>query len=399
MNLSSFIALRYFRSEKSHSVINLISWVAVIAIMVPTAALVIILSLHNGLSATVEGLYNSFDSQIRITPLQGKFFDPSTLDLTHTSGVSDWSFVIEDNVLLRNGEREHLATMRGVDSSFSRVVPIEGLMTHGTYDLTLGDLRQTVVGQGIAYDLGINPSLIQQIDIYAILPDRGNSIFPTPIYRNQSITPVGVYTLDQQSDSRYLFVPLDFAQELLGFEGRVSSAELLLTNGVNANSIKQELEASIGDQFRIETRYEQKASLYRAFNQEKWIIYLLLMMVLLIASLSLAGSIVMVIADKRPHISTLRTMGATTHLIRSIFRYEGMLIVAIGSITGIIIGALFSLLQEHFGFIKMAGETMITDTYPVRLIATDLVVVAAGVWFVGWSISMIAVRYTIKNSL
>lgn len=396
MNLTNFVALRYLRSPKSHSVINLISWVALVAIAVPTMALVIILSLHNGLSHTIEGLYNSFDSPLRITSRNAKYFDPKALNLEQHTGIKAYSLTIEDNVLLRHGEREHLATMRGVDSAYARVIPIEQLITHGQYNIQQGDLQQTVVGQGIAYNLGINPSLIQRIDIYSILPDRGSSILPTPIYRTESIIPVGVYTLDQESDNRYMFVPLDYAQQLLGITGKVSSLEILPTEETTPEKLKQELEAEYGTEFQIATRYEQKESIYRAINQEKWIIFLLLIMVLLIASLSLAGSIVILIADKRAQIETLRSMGATTKLLRAIFRSEGILIVCIGATAGLILGVGFSLIQQHFGLVKMATTTLLLDHYPVRVVLSDLVMVVVGVLGLGSIISYITTRSAIK---
>lgn len=392
-NPAAYIAFRYLRSPKSHSVINMISWVALVALTVPTAALMVILSLHNGLSDTIEKLYNSFDSELRITARDGKYFDPKTIQINSIEGVAAVSYTIEDNVLLRKGEREFLATVKGVDSSYRHVVPIENLISHGTYQPMLGELPQAIVGQGIAYNLGINPSLIQHIDIYSILPDRGASVFQTEIFNQRSITPVGVYALDEQTDSKYIIVPLAFAQDLLGFSGMVSSAEILLDKGADVEAIKSQVPA----EFNAQSRYEQKESLYKAINQEKWIIYLLLMMVLVIASLSLAGSIVVLIADKRQQIETLRNMGATTKLVRSIFRIQGFAIVVIGSVVGVVIGTIFSLLQQHYGFISMAGSSMILDAYPVRVVLLDIVVILGGVWLVGWLISTIAVRTAIKN--
>lgn len=392
-NPAAYIAFRYLRSPKSHSVINMISWVALVALTVPTAALMVILSLHNGLSDTIEKLYNSFDSELRITARDGKYFDHKTIQINSIEGVAAVSYTIEDNVLLRKGEREFLATVKGVDSSYRHVVPIENLISHGTYQPMLGELPQAIVGQGIAYNLGINPSLIQHIDIYSILPDRGASVFQTEIFNQRSITPVGVYALDEQTDSKYIIVPLAFAQDLLGFSGMVSSAEVLLDKGADVEAIKSHIPA----EFNAQSRYEQKESLYKAINQEKWIIYLLLMMVLVIASLSLAGSIVVLIADKRQQIETLRNMGATTKLVRSIFRIQGFAIVVIGSVVGVVIGTIFSLLQQYYGFISMAGSSMILDAYPVRVVLLDIVVILGGVWLVGWLISTIAVRTAIKN--
>lgn len=395
--LPLFIAHRYLRSPKSHSVINLISWVALVAIAIPTAALVVILSLHNGLSDTIETLYSSFDPQIKITPTTGKYFDPQTLDLAKDDKVIEAiSFTIEDNVLLRNDEREYLATIKGVDESFGKIVEFESLLTHGKYELRRGDLNQAVVGQGVAYNLGVNPSLIQTIDVYAMLPDRSNSIFQSPIYRSESIMPIGVYALDQENDSRYIITPLNFAQELLGVEGRVSSAEIMLAQGVEPQQAKQMIRSQIGEQFKVETRYEQKASLYRSINQEKWIIYLLLMMVLIIASLSLAGSIMILITDKREQINTLRMMGATTAFVRAIFRNQGLIIVALGVVSGVVLGSGFALIQQHFQVIAMPGESSLLSAYPVRVSVMDIIVIGAGILVVGQLLSYVTTRAAIR---
>lgn len=395
-NLPLFIALRYLRSPKSHSVINLISWVALVAIAIPTAALVVILSLHNGLSDTIEKLYSSFDPQIKITPATGKYFDPQTLNLTADHNIKAISFTVEDNVLLRNGEREYLATIKGVDDSFGEIVQIQELITHGKYELQRGDLNQAIVGQGVAYNLGVNPSLVRNIDVYAMLPDRSNSIFQSPIYRSAPIMPIGVYALDQENDSRYIITPLLFAQQILGADGKVSAAEIMVAQGADPESVKEEIVAKIGSQFKVETRYEQKATLYRSINQEKWIIYLLLMMVLLIASLSLAGSIMILITDKRNQIQTLRTMGATTSLIRSVFRSQGVIIVAVGVVVGVVLGSGFALGQQYFGFIAMPGESSLVSAYPVRVSVGDIVVISIGILIIGQLLSYVTTKVAIR---
>ena len=348
-----FIALRYLRSPKSHSVINLISWVAFVAVAIPTAALVVILSLHNGLSDTIEGMYTAFDSPIRITIVEGQYFDPFLVDV---EGVDKISKNLEQSVLLKLGEREHLAVIKGVDSVFGEVVPIKNLIVNGKYEMTRGDLQQAVVGRGIAYNLGINTSLIQQLDVYSIMPDVGiMSLIPVPTFNMQTIIPVGVFANDEQIDSRYILAPIAFTQSLLGVGKKVSSLEISLKEGFTQDEVAAEIAAKIGDNYRVQTRYQQKESLYRSINQEKWIIYLLLLMVLLIASLSLAGNIVMLVADKQAQIQTLFVMGATPVFVRKIFLLQGVIIVVGGIVVGVLLGVGFSLVQQHYGVVQM-GE-------------------------------------------
>lgn len=390
-----FIALRYLRSPKSHSVINLISWVAFVAVAIPTAALVVILSLHNGLSDTIEGMYTAFDSPIRITIVEGQYFDPFLVDV---EGVDKISKNLEQSVLLKLGEREHLAVIKGVDSVFGEVVPIKNLIVNGKYEMTRGDLQQAVVGRGIAYNLGINTSLIQQLDVYSIMPDVGiMSLIPVPTFNMQTIIPVGVFANDEQIDSRYILAPIAFTQSLLGVGKKVSSLEISLKEGFTQDEVAAQIAAKIGDNYRVQTRYQQKESLYRSINQEKWIIYLLLLMVLLIASLSLAGNIVMLVADKQAQIQTLFVMGATPVFVRKIFLLQGVIIVVGGIVVGVLLGVGFSLVQQHYGVVQMGGSFSMTMAYPVRVSLWDTVLTISSVGLVGYLICRLTTQYAVSN--
>lgn len=324
--LPLFIARRHLFSRKSHSVINLIAGVSVVAVAVPVMALVAILSFHNGLADFIGNMYSEFDSDLCVTPREGQWFDGDGLRqrieaLPETETVSATA---EQNVLVTYSDRQWIVSMRGVDSLYGGVVPIERRIVQGRYRLRHGDLDEAVIGQGTAYALGVQTALPEPLRLYAIRPGSGNpSFLPVGLYNEARVRPSGIYALDEQTDSRYIFVPLGFAQRLTGAGNKISSLEVRLREGVSPETGKRAVEAVAGTGFDVKTRFEQKETVYRMVAQEKWIIYLLLMFVVLIAALSLVGSVVMLAADKEKDREMLLAMGGTPRLLRRVFAWEG----------------------------------------------------------------------------
>lgn len=388
--LPLFIARRHLFSRKAHSVINLIAVVSVIAIAVPVMALVVILSFHNGLGEFIGQMYSEFDSEVRVTPREGLFFEGDTLRrrLEALPEVAAVSATVEQNVLLTYSDRQWIATLRGVDANYDFVVPIEQRLVQGKYRLQNGDLNEAVIGKGIAYALGVQTALIEPLRIYAIRPGSESiSFIPRALYNTATVRPVGIYALDEQTDARYVFVPIALAQELIGTGNRISSLEIRMVEGVSPERGKQLIQRVAGEGFEVQTRFEQKETIYRMVTQEKWIIYLLLMFVVLIAALSLVGSLVMLAADKERDREMLLAMGGTPRLLRQLFTWEGALITACGVVIGLVLGVGFALLQQQVGIIKMAGEAFLMDAYPVRIVAGDVAAIAVGVWLLGVAVS------------
>lgn len=391
--LSSFIARRHLFSRKSHSVINLIAGVSVVAVAVPVMALVVILSFHNGLSDFIRAMYSEFDAELRVTPRTGGGFEAEALRerLVPLPEVETASVVVEQNVLLTCGGRQWIAAMRGVDSLYHQVIPIERRLVQGRYRLQHGDLDEGVFGQGVAYALGVGGGLIEPVRVYAIRPagtGTAASFLPVSLYRSASIRPAGIYALDEQTDSHYIFVPVALARRLTGFgDGRGTSLEIRLAEGVSPERGQRAVAAVVGDGFDVKTRFQQKETVYRMVTQEKWIIYLLLMFVVLIAALSLVGTVVMLAADKERDREMLLAMGGTPGLLRRIFACEGMWITAAGVGAGLVSGVGFALAQQRWGLIRMAGEAFLMEAYPVRIEAADLAAVGFGVLLLGTAIS------------
>lgn len=398
--LPLFIARRHLFSRKSHSVINLIAGVSVVAVAVPVMALVTILSFHNGLGEFIGKMYSEFDSELRVTPRQGQLFDPAGLrgKIAALPEVAALSATAEQNVLLTYSDRQWIAVMRGVDSAYTDVVPIGQRMVQGKYRLRHGDLDEAVIGQGVAYALGVQTALPEPLQVYAIRPGSGSpSFLPTGLYKTARVRPAGIYALDEQTDSRYIFVPLEFARRLMGAGDKVSSLEIRLRDDVSPEAGKRVVAEVAGADFDVKTRFEQKETVYRMVAQEKWIIYLLLMFVVLIAALSLVGSVVMLAADKERDREMLLAMGGTPGLLRRIFAWEGALITACGVAAGLLLGVGFALLQQQVGIIKMAGDAFLMDAYPVRIEPSDLIVVAGGVLLLGTAVSALTAAGLIKR--
>ena len=373
--LPLFFARRYLFSKKSHSVINIVSGVSAFSVAIPVMAMVILLSVFNGFEGLIKSMYRSFDPDIRITPVRGKVFPIDSLPRERflaIDGVRDAAYALEDNAVFEYRDRQAFGTMCGVDSLYRQVVPLDSLRTEGVFQLQFGDFPEAYVGQGMAYALGIRVNLNSPISVYVPRRGRVSPLLPYSFYKKQNIFPSGVFALEAEVDGKYVIVPLHFAQELLDYPGQASSVAIRLEADASPQRVQQQIGQWLGDDYKIQSRYQQKESFYRIMMYEKWGIYFIILLVLVIASFSLIGSLVMLIIEKRKDSQTLVTMGADTKLLRKIFVAEGMLIYLIGAGGGLLLGVALALAQQHFGFLKLSGETFLIDAYPVEVHPSDL---------------------------
>lgn len=396
---ASFFARRYFSSPKSLSVINIISRVSIFAVGVPVAAMVILLSVFNGFDSLVKGMFGVFDPELMIVPASGKTFEISRVDsiLREESGVERYSCILEENVLFEYRGRQAAGRLRGVDAEYERVFPVGETIAYGDYELRFGDMEQAVVGQGMAYDLGVKTALYDPLNVYA--PRRGeySPLLPLDGYNKMWLFPAGIFMLDAQTDGTYVLCTLDFAQELFDYPGQVSAVALKMGSEA-VPTVRKRIEAALGDDFRVMDRYEQKASMYRIMKLEKFGIFFISLMVLIIASFSIIGSLVMLIIDKKPDIRILYTMGAGVGLVRGIFLKEGMLIGLAGTVGGLAMGLAFALIQQHFGLIKIGAPSFLVDAYPVVVQWGDVAMITVAALAVIWIINKMTVLRMIKRS-
>ena len=398
--LPLFFARRYLFSKKSHSVINIVSGVSTLSVAIPVMAMLILLSVFNGFEGLIKSMYRSFDPDIRITPVRGKVFPIDSLPRERflaIDGVRDAAYALEDNAVFEYRDRQAFGTMCGVDSLYRQVVPLDSLRTEGVFQLQFGDFPEAYVGQGMAYALGIRVNLNSPISVYVPRRGRVSPLLPYSFYKKQNIFPSGVFALEAEVDGKYVIVPLHFAQELLDYPGQASSVAIRLEADASPQRVQQQIGQWLGDDYKIQSRYQQKESFYRIMMYEKWGIYFIILLVLVIASFSLIGSLVMLIIEKRKDSQTLVTMGADTKLLRKIFVAEGMLIYLIGAGGGLLLGVALALAQQHFGFLKLSGETFLIDAYPVEVHPSDLAWVIVTFVTVSYLISVLTVRAMIPK--
>ena len=378
-------------SPKSHSVINIIALVSVIAVAIPTAAMIILLAMFGGLSRTIESIYSAVDADIEIIASRGQTFDVESLDydkILQNEAVAEAATYLEQSVMAATKSRRTTVMLRGVDSMYMQVLPIADFVVRGSANsLSYGAL---LLGTAAASNLGI-PSNDYPVELYALNRRQLSTLLPTSgISRHETVLG-GVVSANAEIDETLALVNLATAERLLNYEGRRSGVVVKLTKGSDAESVQQELQSVVGEEFTVRTREQKSASMNALIRLERFAIILIGSFIAIIAAFAIVGAVVMLITEKRRDIATLRSMGAKKSLVRDIFIGQGMLLTLAGCAIGLIIGVGFSLGQQHFGWIKIPGN-MVFESYPVELSALDTLLVVAIIIAAGWIISQITVR-------
>lgn len=377
--------------------INIISGISVVGVATGTMALIVILSVYNGFDGIVRSLFNSFDPDLRITVSEGKTFDPGDPRLPavrNHPGVAVYSEVVEENVLLRYRDRQTIARIKGVDEDYVHVTGIDTMMADGDFILRKEGRPMTVVGEGIAYHLGIGLTFINPVNIYVIKKTPGIPVSPEQAVNRKFIFPSGIFSIEQERNMQYVFVPIGFARDLLGYRNEISAAELKISPYHDPGKVQQEISALLGDRFTVKNRLQQNETVYKILRSEKWAIFFILSFILLVASFNVIGSLTMLIIDKHDDITILRSMGAGRKMIRRIFLLEGWMISALGAVAGIIIGSAIAWGQQKYGIIKLQGSgSFIIDAYPVIFKIQDMFLVLATVLLIGLLAAWYPIRF------
>lgn len=400
MTLSQLFARRYLFSPKSHSVINLIAGVSVVAVAMPVAAMIILLSVFNGFEQLARSMCATFDADLTVMPVRGQTFDAAAIDTAAVAAlpeVAALTLVAEQSVLLEHGERQVIARVRGVDDRYGEVFPVAASVTAGRYEVRLGDLDRVVLGQGMAYDLGVRSLADTRIGIYAIRRGSFSSLLPLDGYTRRTVPVSGLYSLDAETESRYALTSLRLAQELFGYDGRATGLLVRLRDGADARAVVPAVERLADEAFAVRTREQMNPSFYRIVAYEKWGVFFISLLVLVVASFSVVGALSMLMIDKRDDVRTLRALGADTSLIRRIFIREGLLIGGLGAVIGLVLGGGCSLVQQRYGLIRIPAETFLLRSYPVVFRPSDLLLVVAAFAAVAYSVSRLTVYSMIKK--
>jgi lipoprotein-releasing system permease protein len=403
MKLPLYIANRYLFAKKSRNAINIISAVSVAGVAVGTMALVIILSVFNGLEKMVSTIFNTFDPDLKISAAEGKTFVPDTARLSmlaHVNGVSVYSLTLEENALLKYGDRETVATVKGVDDNYHNVTAIDSAMFEGEFTLEGNNGRQYAIpGIGVAQFLGLRINFVQSLNI--LIPKRtaGLNFNPETALTKRYLLPSGIFQVEKEYDSRYVYIPLSLARDLTENENGVTAIEVKFTPDADATRVQKNIKEIYGKGFIVQNRYEQQEIFYKVMKSERLAIFLILTLIIIIASFNIMGSLTMLIIEKQRDIEILRSLGADNNLIRKIFIFEGWLISIIGAAAGIILGFFVCWLQQNFGLIKLQSESLIMDAYPVVMKIRDFIIVPATVLLIGYFAAWYPVRYLTKKFL
>lgn len=393
MNLPFFFAWRYLFAKKSHNVINIISAISAVGMATGTAALIIILSIYNGFDSLVRSMMNDFDPDILISPAEGKTFIPEgpVYDWIYEQDmVKNMSCVITENVFMNYDGKQGMVTAKGVDWVFEEESPVRDHIRSGEFALHRGDVPLAVTGSGIAYRMGINPRFLSPIELYFPARDKNFSMTnPLASIEAVNVWPSGIFSISSEIDDKYVIVPIDVMRELLEYSDEVSGVEIRLRDGHTQKDVKamvKEISERLGPEYLVSDRFAQNKSLYMMMKYEKLSIFTILIFIVIIIAFNIFGSLTMLIIEKRGDIGTLKSMGMRDSTVKRIFVLEGWMISLLGLAAGLVLGIGFSLLQQHFGFIKMPGN-FVVQAYPVILSAKDVIITAASVAAVGWIIA------------
>jgi len=401
MRLSLFISRRYLLAKKSHNVINLISLVSAVGVAVGSLALVVALSVYNGLDDLIKSLYNALAPDLKITAVEGKVFShrqPGFYEVKKAAGVAFYSEALEENALLKYRDKQHIATVRGVDNVFLQRSGIAKSIVEGEATVQRGDVGTAIVGKVIANTLELRPHFFDPLWVY--FPKRGQglrSLNPATALNRDYLFPAGIFSIEMDADSRYVFAPLAVMRRLLGYSGdEVSSVELYLTPDASLPSVQREVKRLLGDGFKVQSKAEQNEVIFRMMQSEKWATFFILFFVLLVASFNSIGSLTMLIIEKKKDVRTLRSLGADDRLVRRIFVQEGLMISLLGCVVGVALGVAVCWAQMQLKLLKLSGS-FVVDAYPVKVAPADILLIFAAVMLIGYVAANIPVRYLLKK--
>ena len=402
MNFPFYIARRYLFSKKSTHAINVISLISVLGVAVATMALVVVLSGFNGFSDLVASFFTNFDPQLKIEATKGKAMpadDPLLVKVKHLPGVEVATECVQDQALAVYHDKQAMVTVKGVEDNFDSLTHISNILYgDGDFTLHVANLQYGVIGIRLAQDLGTGVTWQDYLQIYA--PKREgqyDASNPTDAFVKDSLVSPGALFQVKQSkyDQGYIITSIDFARRIFNRQGEITSLELRMKPGVDIDNAKEEIQAILGDKYKVLDRYEQQADTFNIMRIEKLFAYIFLTFILMVACFNIIGSLSMLIIDKKNDVITLRNLGATDGQIRRIFLFEGRMISAAGAVIGIVLGLILCWLQQTYGLVQLGDQAgnFVVNAYPISVHPEDILLIFLTVILVGWLSVWYPVRY------
>ncbi len=394
MNVPLIIARRYFRSKNKRNIITIISNISMVGVAVGTMALIIVLSVFNGLEDLVRTLYGKSDPNLVISATKGKAFKVDAVLLRRlqaTPGVALLTEVIEDNALLQYHDRQMVVKMRGISDNYFGHSNLDASIREGDHRLRRDSLEYALIGAGVQHELSI--TLDNRLAPLRMLYPRNTgrktlSLNPDKAFNQQDILAGGVFLIEQHMDDSYIFVPLEFARRLLGYDNRRTALFVRVGESFDVADVKQQLRQDLGPGFKVLDSDEQHVSLLKAIKVEKLFVFITFAFILLIASLNIFFSLSMLVIDKKKDIAVLLAMGATETTVRRTFLLVGAIVALVGASTGLVLGVTICWIQQTFHVVSMGMATSVVDSYPVKMQASDIAFICVAIVLITLAVSI-----------
>jgi lipoprotein-releasing system permease protein len=402
--LNFLFAWRYFKAKKTTNAINIISWISIVAIIIGTTSLILVLSVFNGFEGLVKSLYSSFYPDVKISPLSGKDIVLTAEQLQKirsVRGVKAVSLVVEEKALIQNkandadsADYQSIAYLKGVDSNYTSVTTVADHLLGGNFNTGTEDKPLLILGYGVENALHVqSESNIRPLAVYMPRKDAVNLDDPLQSLSNEAVNTSGTFVIQQDFDNKYAITNLDFIKRMLVMaDDAYSGAEIAVKNGIDADDVKDELKRVLGKNYLIQNRFEQNVSLFSVMRIEKWIIYAILSLILVVAAFNMVGALTMLVLEKKQDISVLHALGANRNFIQKIFLTEGLLLAIIGGGVGMLLAFVIGVLQIKLHLIPLQGNTFMIDYFPVKMVLSDFLLVSFTVLVIALIASWIPAR-------
>lgn len=402
--MNFLFAWRYFKAKKTTNAINVISWISIVAMLFGTAALVLVLSVFNGFEGLVKGLYSSFYPDMRIVPASGKQLRLTAAQLQgirSVGGVRAVSLVVEERAFLKNGESQSMITLKGVDEAYTAVTTVAQHVVSGEFNTGTPEQPLLVLGAGIENAVAVQSERnIFPLTVY--LPRRGEVDLSDPLksLATDTVNTAGTFIIQQDFDNKYVLTNLQFVKTMLAMPADAyGAAEISLLANTDEMRVQRNLQGVLGQDYSVQTRYEQNKSLYSIMQMEKWVIYAILSLILVVAAFNMIGALTMLVLEKREDIGVLHAVGAGQGFIKKIFLTQGLLLAAIGGGGGMLLALLIALAQQKFHLVPLQGSSFLISYFPVKINPWDFLLVGATVMVISLIAAYIPARKAARQQL
>ena len=400
MKFPFFIAWRYFFTKNKIGYVHLLTLITQIGIAIGTASLVLVLSVFNGFEDLVLSMYNVFDPHIKVVSSNGKNFNGQKVKelLLTYDDIDVYSYTLEEKALVEYNGKQHIVTIKGIDSLYSNLTSLDSVIISGDNINKFKDANVAIVGRGVAYYLSMNiGSVFENLQLY--LPKRNaNFINYKNAFSTSSLSPVGIFSIQQEIDTKYILTHISYLQNLIQKENFVSAIEINLLDKSEMLIFQKKLAEKIGNNYKVINQFEQQEFLYKILNTEKLVVFLILIFIVLISAFNIISSLTVLIIEKKNDIKTFLNLGLDHLSLKNVFVIKSMLGVVFGSLIGLVLGFLIAYIQQEFGLIKMGEGGFVIDSYPVKILFTDFIFIQLIVLVIGFFASWTTAHLMLKKN-